>query len=165
MAMQPFTIDRPGSHLGITTTDPTITTAAELNTATIAEFTDGDFTCAISQVRMVPTGGTKTITRLATMCEAETEVPVPTLSTWQCEVTLVQDAGSTPSIQEYLEQNDSLTGWVYVSTAADDLPPKALARVILTAAPWGGEIEAPLSADVVFRCWEKPLFSYRPTSP
>lgn len=165
MAHEPFMIDRPGSHLGITTTDPGIGTAAELEAATISEFTDGDFTCAIGSATLTPTGGSATQEQIGTMCRPARTVPILSESSWTLDVTLEQDAGSTPGIQEYLADNDGLEGWVYVSTGNDDKPPKWLAHVELRAAAVGGAPAVPLTADVSFRLLEKPLFCWRSTVP
>jgi len=120
----PWMITRPGSQLGISLTDP-----GPAEDALITTFVDGTFSCQITSATLTPTAGTDTVDLPGTFCDAAQSLPLPSLSTWTLDVSLVQDANDPDGISAYLLAHDSKEAWVYVSTGASDGFPKWVAHV------------------------------------
>lgn len=154
-------IARPGSMVGMTTTDPGIADSTALAAALITEF--DDFTCQITSATLTPTAGSETSDLPGTFCEPARSVPLPASSEWAFDLSLVQDANTTAGLLQFLFENDGVEGWVYVSTGATDAIPKFLGHVYLGAAAIGGAPATPLIADVSFRCIDKPIVAFGPT--
>jgi hypothetical protein len=147
-----FTIDRPGSKVGITTTDPGPLDASSV----IADY--DDFTCSIISAIWTPSPSTDTVDTLGTYCVAGTTTPVPKLSTWTVELNTVQDPDDPQGLSMFLAMNDSHEAWVYVSTGATDLAPKMWAHVYVSAAAIGGEAAQPLTATATLQVTGQPMF-------
>jgi hypothetical protein len=147
-----FTINRPGSKVGITVTDP-----GPLDiTSTIADY--DDFTCSIISAVFTPSPSTDSVDTLGTFCLAGTTTPVPKLSTWTVELNTVQDPDDPMGLSMFLAMHDSHNGWVYVSTTATDLAPKMWAPVYISAAAVGGEAAQPLTATATLQVVGQPMF-------
>lgn len=151
----PWMIARPGSKVGISTTDP-----GPAEDATITTFVDGDFTCLITSAVLTPTAGTDANDLPGTFCEPAVSIPLPSASTWTLDLSTVQDANDPDGLSAYLYLHDGEEGWVYVSTGPADGFPKWVAHVYLNAASIGGAPATPLLADVSFRCIDKPDIAF-----
>jgi len=150
--MTTWTIDRPGSKVGITVTDPGPLDASSV----IADY--DDFTCSIISAVSNRSPSTDSVDTLGTFCVAGTTTPVPKLSTWTVELNTIQDADDPLGLSMFLAMHDSHPAWVYVSTGATDMAPKMWAPVYIAASAIGGEAAQPLTATTTLQVNGQPMF-------
>jgi hypothetical protein len=117
-------------------------------TADIADYeADSTFwSCQVTAGSLVPTADASTQDQPSTFCQLGETVPTPKLSTWTLDVEMIQDphvgGGVAPaqemSLAEYLYLGDATEKYFLLGLNGPMSAPRAIGRVLLSAATFGG---------------------------
>jgi hypothetical protein len=117
-------------------------------TAAMADYeADSTFwSCQVTSGALTPTASTLTQDQPSTFCQLGETVPTPTLSTWTLDVEMIQDphvgGGVAPAqamgLAEYLYDHDAKEVFFLLGLNGPDAAPRAIGRVVLSAATFGG---------------------------
>jgi hypothetical protein len=118
---------------------------ATSDTADVADYeADSTFwSCQVTAGALTPTADTSTQDQPSTFCQNGETVPTPKLSTWTLDVEMIQDphvGPTTPTkgLAEYLYDHDAVEVFFLLGLNGPMSAPRAIGRVVLSAATFGG---------------------------
>jgi hypothetical protein len=121
---------------------------ATSSTAAMADYeADATFwSCQVTSGALVPTADSSTQDQPSTFCQLGETVPTPKLSTWTLDVEMIQDPhvgggvapAQTVGLAQYLYEHDAQEVYFLLGLNGADAAPRAIGRVLLSAAQFGG---------------------------
>jgi hypothetical protein len=104
------------------------------------------WSCQITSGALTPSADTTTQDLPSTFCQLGSTIPTPTASTWTLDVEMIQDAhatvgvapAQTMSLAEYLYTHDAVEVYYMLGLNEANKAPRAVGRVVLSAATFGG---------------------------
>jgi hypothetical protein len=102
--------------------------------------------CQITSGALTPSADSTTQDLPSTFCQLGETLPTPKLSTWTLDVEMIQDShittgvgpAQTMSLAEYLFTHDAVEVYYMLGLDAANKAPRAVGRVVLSAATFGG---------------------------
>jgi len=156
MPSTPFKIEQ--GKFGISLTDPLVTDACA---ATIADFTD--FTCNITSGALTASANVSDETTPATWCDPEQTTPMVGATSYEAGISFLQDPQIMAGLSRTLFEYDTQIAWIFMGLDGDN-PPKAVAKVRLTAGAFGGEARVSLTAEATMPCDGRPIICFGNTT-
>jgi hypothetical protein len=117
------------------------------------------WSCQTTAGTLTPTADTTTRDVAATFCEPGETIPTPGKSTWTLDVEMLQDVTLKNGLVRYLVQNDTLESYFLLGLDAEN-PPKAIGRVRVSPAAFGGPARSTLTATLTMPCTGAPQFLF-----
>jgi len=126
-------------------------------TAALADYGDGqNFGCQITSGKLTASKQSTTVDRPATFCAPAGSTAVAQETTYTLDLEFLQDATVRDGISAFLYENDATEAFFLLSLNDATDPPRAVGRVNLHAAGFGGAPRANLTDSVSFDCKRKP---------
>lgn len=129
-----------------------------LPTVAQADYATGSTTwqCQLTAAALTSSPNVTTADRAGTFCVPPGQTITAGEDTFQLEITAFQDAQSSTGLQAFLFANRTKEAFFYFSCDGPNGAPRAIGRVRLTSATFGGESHTDLSADIVLPLTRAP---------
>ena len=118
-----------------------------------------DFTCRITSGALDASPNVTDETVPATWCEAESTSPQVGRTSFELNLSFLQDPDVVAGLSRWLYEHDTETAYFYMGLDGDN-PPKATGVVRVVAGAVGGEARVGLTADVTLPCDGKPAVCF-----
>jgi hypothetical protein len=115
----------------------------------------GDFTCAVTSSALTASPNTSDAVTPATMCAAEETTTQVGVTSYNVDLTFLQDPDLMAGLNRFLFEHDTKEAYFYLALANDD-PPKVIGRCRLIAGTIGGDVRTNLTATLSLPCSRKP---------
>lgn len=119
--------------------------------------------CQLLSGAVNPTKNTTRRSRAATWCDVASETSTPVASSYTLDVELAQDPDVRDGLQAFLFENDAAEAYFYLGLATGG-PPRAVGRVYLQAAAFGGAPKTDLTARLTLDLPVKPQLWFGTTA-
>ena len=126
--------------------------------AVIADYVSGslgDFSCQISSGALSASPNTTTDSTPATFCSAEETTTSVGVTSYNLDVTFLQDPDLMNGLNRFLFEHDTEEAYFYLGLNAD-VAPKAIGRLRVIAGTIGGDARTKLTATLSLPCSRKP---------
>jgi hypothetical protein len=136
-------------------------TGATAETATLAMY-DSDADLWYQQVtggKLVASPNSNDITTPATFSQASVVTPQPGVTSYTLQADFLQDVNVSNGLNQFLFENDTAEAYFLLGLNGGE-PPRAVGRVRLIAADFGGNARENLTASVSLPCSRKPSISH-----
>jgi hypothetical protein len=144
---------------------------ATADTASMADYeADATFwSCQVTSGALIPTADTTTQESPSTFCVLGQTIPTPRQSTWTLDVSMIQDphvgpTAPTVGLAEYLYDHDAVEVFFLLGLNGADAAPRAVGRVVLSPATFGGIAQEILLADGSWPVSGKPDIAWGTTA-
>jgi hypothetical protein len=141
-------------RFGLTTVDPGNT---DICAETIAGF--DAFTCQITNGMLTATPNVTTETIDATWCDPEETNPQVGATSYNLDMSYLQDPDLETGLSRFLFENDTREVWFFMGLAGDN-PPKARGKVRVVAGAIGGGGRTALTSDISLPVVGKPAICF-----
>jgi hypothetical protein len=130
----------------------------DVSTSVIANYVSGslgDFSCQISSGALSASPNTTTDSTPATFCSPEETTTSVGVTSYNLDVTFLQDPDLMNGLNRYLFEHDTEELYFYLALNAD-VAPKAIGRLRCIAGTIGGDARTKLTATLSLPCSRKP---------
>jgi hypothetical protein len=130
----------------------------DVEAAVIANYVSGsmgDYSCQISSGALSASPNTTTDSTPATFCSAEETTTSVGVTSYNLDVTFMQDPDIMTGLNRYLFEHDTEELYFYLALA-NDVAPKAIGRCRCIAGTIGGDARTKLTATLSLPCSRKP---------
>lgn len=135
---------------GLTSTPPAVVAVCS---AVITPYTD--FSCQITSGQLVANPNVTDNTVPATWCQPESTTPLVGATSYELQVTILQDPHIVAGISRWLFEHDTEVGYWYIGLDGTN-PPKATGQLRVVAGAIGGDARVTLTADITLPVDGKP---------
>lgn len=118
--------------------------------------------CQLLSGSIDPTKNNTTRNRAATWCDVAAKISSPVASSYALTAEIAQDPDVKDGLQAFLFEHDAEEAYVYLGLGSG--PPRAVGRVYLQAAAWGGAPKTDLTAKLSLDMPVKPQLWFGTTS-
>jgi hypothetical protein len=152
MTRQVFQIEQ--GVFGLTMTDP------GYDSADSADITDyNDFSCQITSGALNATPNVGTTDIPASWCEPASSTPLVGVTTYNLDVTFLQDPHIVAGISRFLFENDTRLAWFMIGLDNGN-PPRCIGQCRVVAGSFGGEARVALTATISLPVEGKPSIEF-----
>jgi len=125
-------------------------------TAAAADYPTGGFSCQITSGKLTASKQSSTIEVPATFCSPASSRVQPGETRYTLDLEFLQDVTVRDGFSAFLAENDAEEAYFLLGLNGGTTPPRAIGRVNLHDAGFGGAPRANLTDSVSFDCTRKP---------